>query len=145
MAGISSFATVVEAPLVEDSLQSCMTRVFGAMESFAVSSENAYEQGSYIRAEEDKAQHDDRANGGALDALVKIREHYEHKRKVQRKMYYDDVEAHKLKAMEICANKIKTKTNISIDFVSSILENTNKLRDEELCPQTHDMIRGYVL
>ncbi|KAF8753091.1 hypothetical protein HU200_011745 [Digitaria exilis] len=46
MAGISSFATVVEAPLVEDSLQSCMTRVFGAMESFAVASKNAYEQGS---------------------------------------------------------------------------------------------------
>ncbi|KAF8753092.1 hypothetical protein HU200_011746 [Digitaria exilis] len=59
-----------EAPLVEDSMQSCMPRGFGAMESFAVASENAYEQGSYIRAEEEKARHDDQANGGPLDVDI---------------------------------------------------------------------------
>jgi hypothetical protein len=69
---------------------------------------------------------------------------YEQKHKEQKKLYYGGAEAHKLKAIEICVKKLSTKLNIAIHIVNATSKKINKLRDEELWFQTHELIRGYV-
>jgi thermostable 8-oxoguanine DNA glycosylase len=74
----------------------------------------------------------------------KIRGLYDQKRKEQKRLYYNGVEAHKLEAMEICVKKLSTKVSIAINIVNSISKSINNLRDEELWPQTHEVVKGYV-
>jgi hypothetical protein len=35
--------------------------------------------------------------------------------------------------------------SVALKLVKSVSNNINKLRDEELCAQTHELIQGYVL
>jgi thermostable 8-oxoguanine DNA glycosylase len=76
--------------------------------------------------------------------MEKIRGLYDQKRKEQKRLYYSGAEAHKLEAMEICVKKQSTKVTIAIQIVNNISKSINKLRDEELFPQTHEIVKGYV-
>ncbi|XP_034601386.1 uncharacterized protein [Setaria viridis] len=79
-----------------------------------------------------------------VKAMEKIRGLYDQKRKEQKRLYYSGAESHKLEAMEICVKKLSTKLTIAIQIVNSISKNINKLRDEELWPQTHEIIKGFM-
>ncbi|PUZ52609.1 hypothetical protein GQ55_6G284500 [Panicum hallii var. hallii] len=79
-----------------------------------------------------------------VKAAEKIRVLYEQKHKEQKKLYYGGAEAHKLEAIEICVKKLSTKLNIAIHIVNATSKKINKLRDEELWFQTHELIRGFM-
>ncbi|CAO2207539.1 unnamed protein product [Urochloa humidicola] len=79
-----------------------------------------------------------------VKAMEKIRGLYDHKHKEQKKLYYSGAEAHKLEPVELCVKKLSTKVTIAIKIVNNISKNINKLRDEELWPQTHEMVKGFM-
>ncbi|CAO2177304.1 unnamed protein product [Urochloa humidicola] len=79
-----------------------------------------------------------------IKAVEKIRGLYDHKHKEQKKLYYSGAEAHKLEPVEICVKKLSTKVTVAIQIANSISKNINKLRDEELWPQTHEMVKGFM-
>uniref|UniRef100_A0A8I6Y9K7 DUF632 domain-containing protein n=2 Tax=Hordeum vulgare subsp. vulgare TaxID=112509 RepID=A0A8I6Y9K7_HORVV len=51
-------------------------------------------------------------------------------------------EAHKLEAIETYTRKLSTKISVAIQVVNTISKKINKLRDEELWPQTNELIQG---
>ncbi|RLM61084.1 uncharacterized protein C2845_PM14G21370 [Panicum miliaceum] len=79
-----------------------------------------------------------------VKAAEKIRVLYEQKHKEQKKLYYGGAEAHKLEAIEICVKNLSTKLNIAIHIVNATSKKINKLRDEELWFQTHELIRRFM-
>jgi hypothetical protein len=70
---------------------------------------------------------------------------YDQKCKDIKFLYNRGDEAHKLEACQIYIKKLATEISVALKLVNSISNNINMLRDEELCPQTHELIQGYVL
>lgn len=60
-------------------------------------------------------------------------------------LYERGAEAHKLEAIETYTRKLSTKISVAIQVVNTISKKINKLRDEELWPQTNELIQGYVV
>jgi hypothetical protein len=60
-------------------------------------------------------------------------------------LYNGGDEAHKLEARQIYIKKLVMEINVALKLVNSISNHINKLRDEELCPQTHELVQEYVL
>ncbi|CAL5014011.1 unnamed protein product [Urochloa decumbens] len=79
-----------------------------------------------------------------VKAMEKIRGLYDNKHKEQKKLYYSGAEAHKLEPLEISVKKLSIKVTIATQIVNNISKNINKLRDEELWPQTHEMVKGFM-
>ncbi|CAL5000659.1 unnamed protein product [Urochloa decumbens] len=79
-----------------------------------------------------------------VKAMEKIRGLYDNRHKEQKKLYYNGAEAHKLEPLEISVKKLSTKVTIATKIVNNISKNINKLRDEELWPQTHEMVKGFM-
>ncbi|KAF0898342.1 hypothetical protein E2562_007192 [Oryza meyeriana var. granulata] len=72
----------------------------------------------------------------------KMRVLYDQKREELKVLYERGAEAHKLEAAEIHIRKLSTKISIAIQVVNTISKNINNLRDEELWPQTCELIQG---
>ncbi|KAJ1256388.1 hypothetical protein BS78_K039500 [Paspalum vaginatum] len=53
-------------------------------------------------------------------------------------------EAHKLEEVEVSIKNMLSKIDVAIHIVNTISTKINKLRDEELWPQTHEVIRGFM-
>jgi len=70
---------------------------------------------------------------------------YDRKREELKMLDEKGAEAHKLEATELYIRKLSTKISIAIQVVNTISEKISKLRDEELWPQTCELIQGYVL
>lgn len=67
---------------------------------------------------------------------------YDKKREEMKVLYGRGAEAHKLEAIEIYIRKLSTKLSVAIQVVNTISKKINKLRDEELWPQTCELIQG---
>ncbi|XP_062195029.1 protein ALTERED PHOSPHATE STARVATION RESPONSE 1-like [Phragmites australis] len=74
----------------------------------------------------------------------KIRVLYDQKREELKTLDERGAEAHKLEAIEIYIRKLSTKISVAIQIVNTISNKINKLRDEELWPQTHELIQGFM-
>uniref|UniRef100_J3MV40 DUF632 domain-containing protein n=2 Tax=Oryza brachyantha TaxID=4533 RepID=J3MV40_ORYBR len=72
----------------------------------------------------------------------KMRVLHNRKREELKVLYGRGAEAHKLEATEMHIRKLSTKISIAIQVVDTISKNINKLRDEELWPQTCELIQG---
>ncbi|KAL6646317.1 hypothetical protein ACP70R_017925 [Stipagrostis hirtigluma subsp. patula] len=72
-----------------------------------------------------------------------IRVQYDKKRQELKNLDRKGAEAHKLEAVEICIRKLSTKISVAIQVVNTISARINKLRDEELWPQTCELIQGF--
>uniref|UniRef100_A0A0E0LXR6 DUF632 domain-containing protein n=1 Tax=Oryza punctata TaxID=4537 RepID=A0A0E0LXR6_ORYPU len=72
----------------------------------------------------------------------KMRVLYDQKREELKVLYGRGAEAHKLEATETHIRKLSTKISIAIQIVNTISKNINNLRDEELWPQTCELIQG---
>ncbi|XP_048544432.1 protein ALTERED PHOSPHATE STARVATION RESPONSE 1-like [Triticum urartu] len=57
-------------------------------------------------------------------------------------LYERGAEAHKLEAIKTYTRKLSTKMSVAIQVVNTISKKINKLRDEELWPQTNELIQG---
>ncbi|KAL6858689.1 hypothetical protein ACP4OV_017691 [Aristida adscensionis] len=73
-----------------------------------------------------------------------LRVEYERKCKQLRKLDEKGEEAYKLEATQICIKKLSTKISIAIQAVNTISTKINRLRDEELWPQTCELIVGFM-
>ena len=60
-------------------------------------------------------------------------------------LYNRGADTHELEAVQIYTRKLSTKISVAIQGVKSISNKINKLRDEELWPQTHKLIQGYAV
>lgn len=63
------------------------------------------------------------------------------------KMKHMDVrgsESHKVEAARTLVRSLSTKIKVAIQVVDKISMRINRLRDEELWPQLHDFIQGYL-
>ncbi|KAJ1290677.1 hypothetical protein BS78_02G263900 [Paspalum vaginatum] len=67
---------------------------------------------------------------------------YDRKREELKMLDEKGAEAHKLEASELYIRKLSTKISIAIQVVNTISEKISKLRDEELWPQTCELIQG---
>lgn len=69
-----------------------------------------------------------------------------HERKSKKMKHMDErgSEAHKVEATRTLVRSLSTKMKIAIQVVDKISMKINRLRDEELWPQLHDFIQGYV-
>ncbi|XP_062193259.1 protein ALTERED PHOSPHATE STARVATION RESPONSE 1-like [Phragmites australis] len=67
---------------------------------------------------------------------------YDMKRKELKMLDEKGAEADKLEATEIYIRKLSTKISIAIQLVNTISDKISKLRDEELWPQTCELIQG---
>lgn len=67
---------------------------------------------------------------------------YDRKREELKMLDEKGAEAHKLEATELYIRKLSTKISIAIQVVNTISEKISKLRDEELWPQTCELIQG---
>ncbi|KAL5221610.1 hypothetical protein ABZP36_026323 [Zizania latifolia] len=72
----------------------------------------------------------------------KMRVLYDQKREELKVLYGRGAEAHKLEATEIHIRKLSTKISVAIQVVNTISKKINNLRDEELWPQTCELIQG---
>lgn len=70
---------------------------------------------------------------------------YNQKREELKVLYGRGAEAHKLEATETHIRKLSTKISIAIQIVNTISKNINNLRDDELWPQTCELIQGYAI
>jgi hypothetical protein len=70
---------------------------------------------------------------------------YDRKREELKMLDEKGAEAHKLEATELYIRKLSTKISIAIQVVNTISEKISKLRDEELWPQTCELIQGYAV
>lgn len=70
---------------------------------------------------------------------------YDRKREELKMLDEKGAEAHKLEATELYIRKLSTKISIAIQIVNTISEKISKLRDEELWPQTCELIQGYAV
>jgi hypothetical protein len=68
---------------------------------------------------------------------------YDRKREELKMLDEKGAEADKLEATEIYIRKLSTKISIAIQVVNTISQKISKLRDEELWPQTCELIQGY--
>jgi hypothetical protein len=75
----------------------------------------------------------------------KISALYDQKSKELKLLYNRGDEANKFEACQIYIRKLAMEISVALKLVKSVSNNINKLRDEELCPQTHELIQGYVL
>ncbi|KAL6601368.1 hypothetical protein ACP70R_044588 [Stipagrostis hirtigluma subsp. patula] len=72
----------------------------------------------------------------------KMRVMYDRKREELKMLDEKGAEPHKLEATEVYIRKLSTKISIAIQVVNTISEKISKLRDEELWPQTCELIQG---
>ncbi|XP_062191363.1 protein ALTERED PHOSPHATE STARVATION RESPONSE 1-like [Phragmites australis] len=79
-----------------------------------------------------------------VKAEEKIRVLYDQKHKELKKLDERGAEAHKLEAIDINIRKLSTKISIAIQVVNTTSKKINKLRDEELWPQTRELIQGFM-
>ncbi|WVZ51246.1 hypothetical protein U9M48_002406 [Paspalum notatum var. saurae] len=79
-----------------------------------------------------------------VKSTEKIRALHDQKRKAHKKLYDSGAEAHKLEEVEVSIKKLLSKIDVAIRFVNTISDKINKLRDEELWPQIHEVIRGFM-
>ncbi|KAJ1256389.1 hypothetical protein BS78_K039600 [Paspalum vaginatum] len=69
---------------------------------------------------------------------------HEQKRKTLKKLYNGGAEAYKLEEVEVSIKKLLSRIDVAVRIVNTISNKINKLRDEELWPQTHELIRGFM-
>ncbi|WVZ91745.1 hypothetical protein U9M48_037874 [Paspalum notatum var. saurae] len=79
-----------------------------------------------------------------VKSTEKIRVLYDKRCKTLKKLYDDGAEAQKLEEVEVSIKKLSSKLDISIRIVNNISYKINKLRDQELWPQTHEVIQGFM-
>ncbi|XP_062198696.1 protein ALTERED PHOSPHATE STARVATION RESPONSE 1-like [Phragmites australis] len=77
-----------------------------------------------------------------VKAEEKMRALYDSKREELKMLDEKGAEAHKLEATEMHIRKLSTKISIAIQIVNTISHKISKLRDEELWPQTCELIQG---
>ncbi|KAM0862123.1 hypothetical protein ACQ4PT_045464 [Festuca glaucescens] len=77
-----------------------------------------------------------------LKTEEKMRGQYDKKREELKVLYERGAEAQKLEAIEIYTRKLSTKISVALQVVNAISKKINKLRDEELWPQTCELIQG---
>ena len=70
---------------------------------------------------------------------------YDKKREELKVLYERGAEAQKLEVIETSIRKLSTKISVAIQVVNAISKKINKLRDEELWPQTCELIQGYAM
>jgi hypothetical protein len=70
---------------------------------------------------------------------------YDRKREELKILGQKGAEPDKLEATEMYIRKLSTKISIAIQVVNTISEKISKLRDEELWPQTCELIQGYAV
>ncbi|XP_047071255.1 uncharacterized protein LOC124680071 [Lolium rigidum] len=80
-----------------------------------------------------------------LKTEEKMRGQYDKKREELKALYERGAEAQKLEAIEIYTRKLSTKISVALQIVNAISKKINKLRDEELWPQTCELIQGYAM
>lgn len=81
----------------------------------------------------------------ALQTEEKMRALYDRKREELKMLDEKCAEADKLEATEIYIRKLSTKISIAIQVVNTISQKISKLRDDELWPQTCELIQGYAV
>ncbi|TVU04597.1 hypothetical protein EJB05_47716, partial [Eragrostis curvula] len=79
-----------------------------------------------------------------LKVEEKIRTLYAQKYEERKSLYITGAENYKLEAADIVIRKLATKISVAIQVIKSISNNINKLRDEELWPQTQELIKGFM-
>ncbi|KAJ1269571.1 hypothetical protein BS78_07G222100 [Paspalum vaginatum] len=79
-----------------------------------------------------------------VKSTEKIRVLHDEKCKTLKKLYDNGAEAHKLEEVEVSIKKLSSKLDISIRIVNNISYKINKMRDQELWPQTHKVIQGFM-
>ncbi|KAM0909444.1 hypothetical protein ACQ4PT_014811 [Festuca glaucescens] len=77
-----------------------------------------------------------------LKTEEKMRGQYDKKREELKVLYERGAEAQKLEAIEIYTRKLSTKISVALQVVNAVSKKINKLRDEELWPQTCELIQG---
>uniref|UniRef100_A0ACD6ALG6 Uncharacterized protein n=1 Tax=Avena sativa TaxID=4498 RepID=A0ACD6ALG6_AVESA len=77
-----------------------------------------------------------------LKTEEKMRVRYDKKRQELKVLYERGAESQKLEAIEIYIRKLSTKISVAIQVINAISKKINKLRDEELGPQTCELIQG---
>ncbi|XP_037465277.1 protein ALTERED PHOSPHATE STARVATION RESPONSE 1-like [Triticum dicoccoides] len=77
-----------------------------------------------------------------LKTEEKMRVLYDKKCEELKVLYERGAEAHKLEDSETYIRKLSTKISVAIQVVNTISKKINKLRDEELWPQTNELIQG---
>ncbi|KAK1606937.1 hypothetical protein QYE76_030610 [Lolium multiflorum] len=77
-----------------------------------------------------------------LKTEEKMRGQYDKKREELKVLYERGAEAQKLEAIEIYTRKLSTKISVALQVVNAVSKKINKLRDEELWPQTCQLIQG---
>jgi hypothetical protein len=80
---------------------------------------------------------------GALQAEEDERLKYDRKREELKMLDEKGAEAEKIMATEKEIRKLSTRISIAIQVVNTISGKISKLRDEELWPQTCELIQGY--
>lgn len=80
-----------------------------------------------------------------LQAEEKMRALYDRQREELKILDEKGAEADKLEATERSIRKLSTKISIAIQVVNTISDKISKLRDEELWPQTCELIQGYAV
>ena len=78
-------------------------------------------------------------------ALEKIRIRYDKEYEKDKCLFNRGAEAHELEVAQTHIRKLSSKICVGIRVVNSISNRINKLRDEELWPQTYGLIHGYAL
>lgn len=70
-----------------------------------------------------------------------------HERKCRKLKYLDEsgAEAPKIESTRTSIRKLSTKIRIALQYIDSISNTINKLRDEDLCPQIDEFIQGLVI
>ena len=81
---------------------------------------------------------------GVLQAEEDERLKYDRKREELKMLDEKGAEAEKIMATEKEIRKLSTKISIAIQVVNTISGKISKLRDEELWPQTCELIQGYI-
>ncbi|KAM0883265.1 hypothetical protein ACQ4PT_031692 [Festuca glaucescens] len=77
-----------------------------------------------------------------LKTEEKMRGQYDKKREELKVLYERGAKAQKLEAIEIYTRKLSTKIGVALQILNAISKKINKLRDEELWPQTCELIQG---
>lgn len=70
---------------------------------------------------------------------------YDQKREELRHLMDRGAEAHKLEETQTYIRKLSTRIRIAIQVVNSISKKISQLRDEELWPQTCELVQGLVI
>uniref|UniRef100_A0ACD5Y1V9 Uncharacterized protein n=1 Tax=Avena sativa TaxID=4498 RepID=A0ACD5Y1V9_AVESA len=77
-----------------------------------------------------------------LKTEEKMRLQYDKKRQELKVLYERGAEFQKVEAIEIYIRKLSTKMSVAVQVINAISKMINKLRDEELGPQTCELIQG---